>query len=250
MLCRITSVLVALMLAGCATKPQTVSVVDRPAKTVAVVASMGPKIIVGTTGVTVFEKATDAVEVPEWDLDGVAAKAMTEALSSRFQVIVAKPREQLVDSDSRLTKAVNSTLAIETEVRQKVTFSQPVDLVVALTLSNTAQPYRQGHETVDFGVGVSKWRQPFGTRAPRVHTYLEMAVLDGATLKVLATKSLVVPNSAGTGEAPPVVGLKGFEWHDYWHEMTPEQQDLIHQRIVSLLTQGVPYTLKQMKLAP
>ncbi|HVI51582.1 MAG TPA: hypothetical protein VM661_10260 [Candidatus Sulfotelmatobacter sp.] len=239
----LAGVIAAALLSGCAAKPEMAPPSISSAKTVTVIPGVGSKILVATTGITVFENNEEFAEIPEWNLDALVAQIGNEALSKKFTIITPSHSSPVVDYDTRLDKFTRDELAIQKEIRQKVSFTQSPDLIVAIALSNSAQAY-QGQRPVDYGVGVSKWYLPIGKRAPHAHTFLEVILLDGHTLKELSERPLIIPPS----EKPPMQDLKDFEWTDHWADMTPAQREQIHQALVQLLRTSIPYTLNKMNL--
>jgi hypothetical protein len=243
-----------LVLASCAPlRPETVDVPPSD-KTIAVVSSIPSQIRIATTGLTVFENALDVVGVPDWKLADVAADAATSQLSPYYTVVRASLNGPIVDSDTKLDKTFKDTWSIEDQVRQRIHTDRPVDLYLVISLGNAAQPYT-GLPDVGVGIGVSKLRDPFRTRPPVVHTYLQMTVIDGRTQKLIATRPLEHSPSPsgelfGGTVATPTEPLNGFEWKDYWHEMSDAQQDLIRDRIKALLASSVAYTMREMRLIP
>jgi hypothetical protein len=244
----------ALVLTSCAPlRPETVDVPPAD-KTIAVVSSIPSQIRIATTGMTVFENALDVVDVPDWKLADVAADAATSQLSPYYMVVRASVSGPIVDSDTKLDKAFKGTWSIEDQLRQRVHADQPVDLYLVISLGNAAQPYT-GMPNVGVGIGVSKMRDPFRTRPPVVHTYLQMTVIDGKTQKLIATRPLENSPSPsgelfGGTVTTPTEPLDGFQWKDYWHEMSDAQQDLIRDRIKALLASAVAYTIREMHLVP
>lgn len=238
------------VLASCTNiQPDTVSV-PATAKTIAVVVSIPPQIRIATTGLTVFENALDVVDVPDWHLTEIAKGAAIDALSRRFQIVPASVDGTIVDSDAKFDKMLDSSLAIESEVRSRVHTAVLVDLYLVISLGNTAQPY-DPRPNVYYGIGVSKERNMFRTFAPVAHTFLQMTILDGRTDKVIASRPLGnTPTAGWSSRDLPVDPLQGFAWKDYWHEMTDAQHDLIREHIQKLLATSVAYTIHKMNLVP
>jgi len=244
---RVRNVLVAVMtlflLSGCAAKPEVAPPTIFSAKSVTVIPGVGSKILVATTGMTVFENNEEYAEVPEWNLDGLVTQIGNEALSKRYTIINPSRSSPVVDYDTRLDKFTRDELAIQNEIRKKVSFAKSPDLIVVIALSNSAQDF-QGQRPVDYGVGVSKWYLPIGKRPPHAHTYLEVILLDGHTLQELSERPLILPPS----EKRPKQDLNGFEWTDHWADMTLAQREEVHQALVQLLRTSIPYTLNKMNL--
>lgn len=241
----------ASLLASCANRPETLAT-PPPAKSIAIVASVPPQIRIGTKA-AIIENTLDIVDVPEWHLDDVAANAATEVLSTRYKVNRATLNGWVFDDDSKLDKAVNQTWSIEDEVRTHAHVDNPVDLYLVITRSNTADPYLGDYQKGFIGVGISKWWNIFTTMPPLAHTYLQMTVSDGKTFKVIASTTLEdAPRKTGAFNlfevSAPTEELEGFEWKDYWHEMTEAQHTFVHDHIVNLLRRSIIYTVKKMKL--
>ena len=246
---RIASLLAAtLLIAGCASRPEPVAV-PASAKTIAVVSAVPPEFRVATTGMTVFENALDVVDVADWHLDDVAADAAMAALSARFQPVRAKVDGPVKDLDTKLDKLFGGTDQLSEQVRRTVQVEKPVDLYLVVMPSGE---YR-GLPNINIGVGISKVRVPFGTNPPAVHTYLKLALLDGQTLKVIGEAPVRKAPGKPPGHAAqkdhPSERLDGFEWKNNWHEMSEAQQDLIRDRVKALLTESIPYTIREMRLS-
>jgi hypothetical protein len=247
-------ILSALSLTSCADNRPPPVTVPPSAKTIAIVSSIPPAIRIATTGLTVFENALDVVDVPDWHLDDAAADAASAALVPRYEVVRARIDGWVVDTDTKLDKLVSQTSALTKQIRERAHTDAPVDLYLVISLSNTAQPYVD-RPNVFIGVGARKMRHIFYTLSPVVHTFLQMSVLDGKTYDVIATTPLqIAPRNWGSlitvSASSPIGELKNFEWKDTWHEMSAAQHDLIHDQLVTLLSQSVTYTIREMQLAP
>lgn len=255
--------LACLLLAACDTKPAAPPVVMIPptAKTIAVAVIIPPVLRLETTGLTAFELSTDIVDIPDWQLDKVAANEATAALTPQFTVesatvdapITIRPLSQIDRWMGAQTDDVGA------ELRGHIHADRPADLYLVIFSEPEASLRSTGKTTVGnritiptLGIGVYKERHILRTLAPQAHVYLLMAVVDGHTFSTLALTGLRMAtgrSAIGTTDMP-VVPLDNFDWHDDWRDMTAAQHDQIHSQIVSMLTASVGYTIQQIELVP
>jgi hypothetical protein len=236
---------VALLLSACAALPASPPSPESPTRTIAIASAIGPEIILGETGAAASDDASQHIAVPGWDLDGIAITAARTALARRFKVVAAASTPQ--DGP-----ALSSTAAILAAARKGALTPTPADLILVISSSNSAQN-RQGHPTVDYGVGVSRWRgtPPF-SRPPYVHAFLAVTVIDGkrftlvtqASLKMKARRQSVL----GDEETLPFVPLEEFDWRDHWSDLTERQHEQIRQLVATLLKQAIPFTIEKLTL--
>ena len=238
----------AVLLSACTAHPGSPQHPAALTRSIAIVSALGPNILVGSTGGPASENTSESVAVPDWDLDGVALAAARTELSRRFEVASASRAPDQAPG----RPALASTAAILDAARDGVLTPVPADLILVLSLSNTAQN-QQGHPTVDYGVGISKWRSPLSIVRPAyVHTFLAVTLIDGRSQTVITQASLKMkarePSLLGATETLPFVPLESFEWHNHWADMTNRQHEQIHQLLTTLLKEAVPYTLEKMPL--
>lgn len=243
------------LLMGCANgyRPSTVErAAPPPGAVIGIVASIPPQVRLVSNGV-VSGLTLDIVDATDWHLDKLAEGAARDTLGSKYKIVPTRVSGYIVDTDTRLEKATNEARAIETQVRSQVSSDSPVDYYLVLCLGNAAQPYEPGPQA-KIGIGVRKRYSPWNP-APTLHAYLQVSLLNARTDKVIATTPMEVP-AAPHGvtyaftENEPIEPLDGFEWHEHWSEMSDAQRQLIEDHIKAMISRGVPYTLKQMKLAP
>lgn len=243
-------ILTALILAACAQTERPITSIPQSGKTVAVVPSVPEQIRMAATGLTIFENSIDLVDVPDWHLNDVAFDAASAVLSPRYRVIRVAPDVTLDDPESKLDKSTHST-RFETIVKQHVHAPQPVDFYVVISPSAVADTYT-GRPNVLRYIGVSKFRDIFVTRAPVVHTFLLMTVLDGTTFKTLGYSALTISPEESKrlydGEGFPAQRLEGFTWQNNWGDLSEAQQALVEDRVKYLLSTSIKYTLEKMQL--
>jgi len=235
--------LATLLLSACASAPAPAPPPAGPVRTIAIVSAIGPDLVLGETGPALADDQSQSIAVPQWDLDGVTLAAARAALVRRFQVIAT------IRVDPNETPLI-STAAILDAARKGTLAPATADLILMISLSNSAQN-RQGHRSVDFGVGVSRWRAPpvFG-QPPYVHAFLAVTLIDGKSLTVVTQAAMKIKareqSIFGEDETLPFVPLENFEWHDHWSDLTNKQHEQIHQLIAALLKQSVPFTLDKL----
>jgi len=230
-----------LLLSACAAAPPPPPA--DPTRTIAVVSAIGPDLILGETGPVLADDESQSIAVPQWDLDSVALTAARTALERRFTVVATTridPNETPLDS----------TAAILAAARKGRLAPTPADLILVISLSNSAQN-RQGHLSVDYGVGVSRWRgTPLFGRPPYVHAFLAVTLIDGNSLAVVTQAAMKIKareqSLFGADETLPFVPLEQFDWRDHWSDMTAKQHQQIHQLIATLLKQSVAFTLDKL----
>jgi len=251
------------LLAACNTKPAAPPVVAVPptAKTVAVAVYLPPVLRLETTGLTAFELSTDIVDIPDWQLDKVAADAATAALKPQFTVEPATLDGPVtVRGLSQIDRWMGAKETdVGAELRGHIHADQPADLYLVIsaapesTLRSTGKTIIGNRITIPMiGIGVYKERHILRTIAPLAHVYLLMAVVDAHTYSALATTGLRLAGGQMWYGTPnmPMEPLDNFEWHDDWRDMSAAQHDLIHNQIVSLLTASIGYTIRQIELVP
>ena len=214
-----------------------------PTRTIAIVSAIGPDLILGETGAALADDQSQSIAVPQWDLDGVALAAARTALARRFTVVAATR----IDPNET---ALDSTAAILGAARKGTLAPTPAVLILVISPSTSALN-RQGHLSVDYGVGVSRWRAlPVFGQPPYVHAFLAVTLIDGRSLTVVAQAAMKIkarePSIFGEDETLPFVPLENFDWRDHWSDLTAKQHEQIHQLIAALLKQSVPFTLDKL----
>lgn len=242
--------LASIFVAGCAAQQVPVVNVPPSAKTVAIVPSLIPQFRVATTGLTAFENHLDLVDMRSWHLDDVIYSAAASTLSGRFEVSRATADSVIIDTDSRFDKAVAGENDVATAVRDHVHADKPVDLYIVFCASAASHPY-YGRPNILEDIGISKLRDPFITRAPGLHTFLLVTVVDGKTFKAIAALPLYDDPTKTyarlTGSEYPSRALDGFDWKDNWNELTDGQHRMVIEQTKSLLSEAVAYTLSRAK---
>jgi len=87
----------------------------------------------------------------------------------------------------------------------------------------------------------------------RLHSFLEMTIVDGKTMEVIDDSPVIMPPGSNVtagalmsrNDPFPEKGLNGFQWHNHWSAMTPGQQQQIRSEIATMLTEAVGYTVQK-----
>ena len=204
------------------------------------------EIRIATTGLTVFENALDVVDASDWHLADVAADAAASALLSRYHVGRATTDGAIVDGDAPIDRLFNGE-STSKSIRTRVHTSVPVDLYVVIMAGTRAQAHSDRHVMSEVGEADLTVQNATADR----DTFREPMVLDAKTFKTLGVPPLQdTPRSVGWigRDDAPSEPLEGFEWHDYWHEMSSAQQDLIEDHIKRLLARSVAFTIRETTL--
>lgn len=226
---------IALLLAACGGPAPPA---EPPARTLAIVSSIGPDILLGTTGDNEADAKTERVAVPGWHLDEVAIDAARKSLAVRYRIVAA---ESLAVPDS--------TAALVEAARAGKLTAAPADLILVVSPSTSAQ-HHDGHPTIDYGVGVSRWEGPYFPRPPYVHAFLAVTLIDGHDFTVVGQSAVKMkarqPSAFGEDETLPFVPIDTFVWPGQWADMTERQREQVHQLTLALLNQSMPYTLDRL----
>jgi hypothetical protein len=254
-------ILIAALAALSACAPERPPVLASAAqyKSIAIMSAIPAKIELGTTGIFVFDNDSDVVDVPDWHLSGIALDAAKRALAGHYQIAYSMTDDQFYDQDSPLVAMLSKSTSIQDYARQHARADAPVDLIVVLCESLQAFSSNARPEVIQF-VGAYKFRDPILTRPPVVHSYILATLMDGRTFKIISQDPLLMPqhkraggafgNGAwGAGGAYPEELMEGFQWKDHWSDLTEDQRNLIHDRIVYLLSTSTFYTLQTTLMA-
>jgi hypothetical protein len=239
----ILSGLALALLSACTAQPPLPPPPTGPIQTIAIASAIGSDIMLGQTGSARSDDMSQSIAVPDWDLDGIAIAAAETSLARRFKVVAASP-------PAEDAPPLDSTAAILDAARKGTLSRTPADLILVISLSSTAQN-RQGHPTIDYGVGVSRWRgTPLFSRPPYVHAFLAMTLIDGRSFTVVAQAATKIKarqqSVLGEDDSLPFVPLENFEWQDHWADMTNRQHEQIHQLIATLVRESVPFSLARL----
>ncbi len=231
----LTAVLL-LLLSACG--PSTPPPADPPTRTLAIVSSIGPDILLGSTGDAPDDNQTERVAVPGWNLDGVALATARKVLSPHYRIVAAD------------TKPVPGSTAAMLEAAKAGTLTTaPADLILVVSPSSSAEN-REGHPTIDYGVGVSRWLGPVFPRPPYVHAFLAATLIDGRNFTLIGQTLLSMkaqrPSVLGDEATLPFVPIETFVWPDHWADMSERQHEQVHQLTLALLNQSIPYTLAKL----
>lgn len=232
------------------------------AKTVVVVPSVPDKLNVVTRGVTIFGNDLDQPDIKDWDLPGLIYTSTKQALGARYVVSEAVPKDALIDYQSKMTAALDSDDGIANLLASEIKISPAPDLYIVYCVSARSHPYVDALGTPYFmqDIGVSDMRPLLGLPGvpPAVHSFLEVTIIDGRTMKVLADTPLLMPLGKFTEPRPlyghqyayPIQELKHFEWHSKWADMPPAEQAKIRSTIEALLQTSVTYTIQKAFVTP
>ena len=247
----LTLLLVPLLcLSACDQSVQPITNLPAGASSVVIVPTIPDTAQIYNLGVTVFGNHLDEPNIDSWDLLTAIYGASEHVLEPRYKVIEVSPGTNLVDLGKLMSKDINepSTANI---VAKSAHLTAPPDLYVLLS---PWQP--EGAPTPYYlsGIGLthvaSPWLAP--EQPPYVHTMMQVTVINGKTMGMLSLMPLQMPPDAGGFPGGflsaivwlPAIQLRGFQWHNTWAEMTPDEQDLIHTKIDNLLTTSVQFTLR------
>jgi len=229
-----------LVLSACGTSAPTPA--DPPARTLAIVSSIGPDILLGTTGGADDDNKSERVAVPGWNLDAVTIAAARKTLSPRYRIVASDVKPALTSTAAMLDAAKAGTLT-----------TAPADLILVLSPSSS-EDNRAGHPTIDYGVGVSRWLGPLLARPPYVHAFLAVTLIDGHGFTVVSQSLLAMkarqPSVLGENTTLPFVPIETLYWPGTWADMNERQHEQVHQLTLALLNQSVPYTLQKLVEEP
>lgn len=241
------------LLAGCTpTSVKPISTLPIAARTIVIVPSLPPYLFLATQGLLSGHVETPSIQ--GWDLDNLVYRSAKSALPASFSVSELIPSTQIIDTQSRLDAAIDDNLIPEIIKKLIKTPTRP-DLYIVFCVSARSHPYANAH-VLGFmeDIGVSTMTGPFGPLTPLLHTFLEMSVIDGKTMKLISdTPILIHPVSERASrllninfENPyPSVPLHHFKWHEHWSRMSSDQRALIRQDVERLLVKSVTYTVKK-----
>lgn len=242
--------LLAFVLTSCAPKVSPVADLPPNARTIAIVPAVPPFFRLETLGFLEFGNHVDDVPDQDWHLDTVAYQAVRAELEPRYQVFEARPRSWLDDPSNRLDYWMGVGTTIGSLVRHFVHPSVQPDLYVVLIPSARAEPYI-GKRVSPIMVGL--WRQnvepALFQQPPLLHTFLEVAVLDGKTFHSLYQTPLLAP--AGPRTRMAFNASKSIHigaWHDRWSRLSDEQRQKIETETRALLRRSIVYTLSRMSM--
>lgn len=239
-----------LCLSACDQSVQPITNLPAGVSSVVIVPAIPDTAQVYNLGATVFGNHLDEPNIDSWNLPTVIYDASEHVLEPRYKVSEVSPGTNLVDLGNLMLKDINepSTANVVAEADH---LTAPPDLYVLLS------PWQPPGAPTSYylsGIGLthtaSVWLAP--EMPPYVHTMMQVTVINGKTMKMLSMTPLQMPPDAGGFPGGflgavvwlPAIQLKGFQWHNKWAEMTPDEQDLIHTKIDYLLTTSVQFTLQ------
>lgn len=245
--------LILALLAGCTpTSVKPIPNLPTAARTIVIVPSVPPYLILATQSLLGGHVETPSIR--RWDLDNLVYRSAKSVLSSTFSVSEAIRSTQIFDTQSRLDAAINDDVVAEKVIQLIKTPTRP-DLYIVFCVSDRSHPYVNSHVPGFMDdIGVSTMTGPFGPLTPLLHTFLEMSVIDGKTMKLISdTPILVHPVSERAirllrinFENPyPYIPLHHFKWHERWSRMSLDQRTLIRHDVERLLVKAVTYTVKK-----
>ncbi len=228
------------------------------AKTIVIIPSLPNYLIVATRGVTVFGNNLDTPSISDWNLDQLVYNSASSVLSPRYSVSEATPKHVLADFQSRMFAMLDNDDGIADLVKSEVAVTPAPDYFIVFCVSARSHPYNGTPSTPAFmtDIGVSYLRPLPGLSAlspPDIHSFLEMTIIDGHTMKVIYDTPITMPPGSNvtvgllaSHDSPyPLKPLKDFQWHDKWSDMTPAEQQEIKSGIEGLLVQAVGFTVQQ-----
>ena len=213
-----------------------------PIKTVGIVSDVGDKIRLQHIGFMVFSNKLTVGEFPDWQMDAHIKSAIESALKDRYEFRAVDFPKGGIAPD--LGGFQFSGPSPEKNMREhaKPADGQPVDAyVVVWPHRREVYPTNQQVE----GLGLL-------TQGERARLYMALAVtlIDGRTFEEIDAcgarirdVSMWSPDASYMNDAPDLYA-ESFE------AMTPEQKQALEQGLKSMVSEGIAYCMRDLKLAP
>ncbi len=223
--------------------PAAVFAADRPPiKTIGVVSDVGDKVALQHIGFMVFSNSLSVQDVPDWAIDAHIGTVLSEGLRSRYELrAVDFPRGEIAPELGGFLNDPSPDDNMRAKARSKD--GQPIDAYVVVWPGRSEiYPTNQMVE----GVGLL-------TRGNTARFYMSLRVslLDGTTFEEIDTclarvrdVSFWNPDMHFMNEAPD-----GFDDIETFDAMTPEQKQTMQTTLKQMLTDGMNYCLRDLKLA-
>jgi hypothetical protein len=215
---------------------------DRPPiKTVGIVADVGDKVALQHIGFMVFSNARNVQDVPDWASDAHIAAALSEGLKGRYELRpVDYPRGEIAPELGRFLDDPDPEDNMRAKARPKD--GEPIDAYLVVWPSRS-----EIYPTNQMVEGIGLLTQ--GSTA-RFYISLRVSLLDGATFKEIDTCMARVrdvsfwnPDKHFMNDAPD-----GYDDIETFDAMTPEQKQTMQTSLKQMLTDGMNYCLRDLKL--
>jgi hypothetical protein len=243
------------LLAGCASvaAPTLESDDVSRIKTVGVVSFLGDSFFhVDNNGPFIFNFHVTPLQEADWHIDDLAERAAVDALErgARYRPIRIQHTSLNVEKVySR--KPVNPIDfdALGSELRPLVA-AQPVDALLVIT--RYPLPDAIGHTKLKYeGVGIYQMWAPLlgpGTVAP--FAWYSLHVINGATLKVMASRISVIPDDPQLIEnystELPFKRINVSHYRDDPAKVTDEDKRVIREALTEVITASMAFTIEQI----
>ncbi len=215
---------------------------DRPPiKTVGIVADVGDKVALQHIGFMVFSNARNVQDVPDWAIDAHIAASLSEGLKGRYELRpVDYPRGEIAPELGRFLDDPDPEDNMRAKARPKD--GEPIDAYLVVWPSRS-----ELYPTNQMVEGIGLLTQ--GSTA-RFYISLRVSLLDGATFKEIDTCMARVrdvsfwnPDKHFMNDAPD-----GYDDIETFDAMTPEQKQTMQTSLKQMLTDGMNYCLRDLKL--
>jgi hypothetical protein len=212
-----------------------------PIKTVGIVSDVGDKMHFQHIGFMVFSNAHTAIDVPDWKTDAYITGLIEAALKDRYTLSVVDFSRGAIAPD--LEPSLFSSPSPEDNVRAnaKPANGQPIDAyVVVWPRRNEVYPTNQQVE----GIGILTQ----GERA-RLFSALVVTLIDGHTFKEIDDCwARVRPTSFGEPDGSYMNQANDLYAESY-DAMTADQKQKLEQGLKAMISDGIAYCLRDLKLA-
>lgn len=214
---------------------------DRPPiNSIGIVSDIGDKVALQHIGFMVFSNSLTVQNVPDWAIDAHIAAALSEGLQSRYTLRgVDFPRGGIAPD---LGGFLNDPSPEDNmRAKAKPTDGQPIDAyLVVWPLRREVYPTNQRVE----GIGLLTQ----GSTA-RLFMSVRVSLLSGQNFEEIDTCLARARDvSFWNPDASYMTDIKGFDDIETFDAMTPEQKQTMQSGLKEMLTAGMAYCLKDLKL--
>jgi hypothetical protein len=212
-----------------------------PITNVGVVSDVGDKIYLQHIGFMVFSNKRTPIDVPDWGMDAHITGAIEAALKERYTLrAVDFPRGKIAPELGGLALFDGPSPDKNMRENAKPANGETIDAyVVVWPFRREVYPTNQQVE----GIGLLTQ----GERA-RLYTSLMVTLLEGHTFKEIDTCAVKIrPTSFGSPDGSYMNEANDLFAESY-EAMTPEQKQKLEQGLKAMVSDGVAYCLRDLKL--